>query len=232
MALAIPLLFALLAQAEPAPPESTSPVPTAPVPAAPPQAAVPGALSAPEPPQMRVGLSGGMAYQATGDVGPRWGYGIGVFMGRTWLTLGPAQLGLRGQFDFERFSTAGTARTMDGKSTYQAERTLSFFQFSALPTLSIAVGRVRPWVGAGAGFAMGYLSTAEDAYLPGEFSATKPVLMGLTGVDVPLRGEALLGLQLAYERVLGAPEFRLDSGAGLHPFGSRVSARLALSYEF
>lgn len=226
MALAIPMLFALLAQAEPAPPEPVSPIPEPPPTHAPAPTPVPEA----EPVLYRVGLTGGLAYQLTGDVGPKLGYGLGASLARRLVAVGRAQLDVRGQFDYARFATVGTAYA--GKTSYQTDRTLSFFQFSALATLTVSAGSLRPWAGAGGGFVMGHLVTAEEAYLPGETKATRPLLVGALGVDVPVRESTLVGLHVAYERMLDAPDFTLQIGSRVQAFGTRMSARIALSYEF
>jgi hypothetical protein len=229
MALAIPMLFALLAQAEAAPPEPVSPNREA----LPTQAAVPTLLPEPEMPINRVGLTGGVAYQVTGDIGPKVGYGVGVFLTRRLLAIGShAQIDVRGQFDYQRFSTTGTAYAEGDRTPYQADRTLSFFQFSALPTFSVNAGPTRPWVGVGGGFVMGHLTTAEEAYSPGESKSTRPIVAAVLGIDLPLRGGAVVSLQIGYDHLVGTPGFTLQNGDNVRPFGSRLSGGLALSYEF
>jgi hypothetical protein len=229
MALAIPMLFALLAQAEPAPPEPVS----LPREAPPTPAAAPTPVPEAEPTLYRVGLTGGLAYQLTGDVGPQFGYDVGVFLARRLVPIGSyAQLDVRGQFDYQRFSTMDRFFSGNGVTTYQSGHTLSFFQFSAMPTVTLNARRARPWAGVGGGFVMGHLVTAEEADLPDESKTTRAVVTGAVGLDVDLRQGAYLGFQLAYERLVGTPEFTLQNGGHVQPFGSRLSARLALSYEF
>jgi len=131
--LPIPILLALLAQAEPAPAEPSAqpqaeatPAPAAepaagaePAPEPPPATPAPpepepqqaqAGLSQPEP-RMMFGFCAGADFQLSGDVSPKVGYSISPLFQYDYLRLADRlALGLRAEFTFDRFQKLVTAQ--------------------------------------------------------------------------------------------------------------------------
>jgi len=256
--LPIPMLIALLAQAEPAPPDvaSQDAAEAAPAPAeeraagaepAPASEPLPALLPPTKPeqgpdrppdggPQILLGFRAGADFQLSGDVSPRVGYSFSPFFQYTYLRLADRlALGLRAEFTFDRFQQQVTAQADMGGDvfqSYQSTRTLSFFDFALLATATLHLGRLQPWVAAGMGLALGNFDSAEAKYQPGDFRTTRPLVLGAGGLDVAVRREVLVGLHVEYRGLLAKPSVLLTSGQSVYVFGDRLSVAAALLYQF
>ena len=258
--LPIPILFALLAQAEPAPAETTAqPAAEAasapatetgagaePAPAEePPPAALPPAKPEAEPglqrtpesePHMMFGFRAGTDFQLTGDVSPKVGYSFSPFFQYDYARLADRlALGLRAEFTFDRFQKLVTAQADVGgdvTQSYQTTRALSFFDFALLATATLHLGRLRPWVAAGMGLALGNFQTPEETYQSVASHTTRPLVLGSGGLDVSVGRGALVGLHVEYRNMLAKPSFLLGTGESIQVFGNRLSVQAGLLYQF
>ena len=256
--LPIPILLALLAQAEPAPAEpSAQPQAEAtPAPAAEPAAGAepapeppPATLAPPEPepqqaqaglsqpePRMMFGFCAGADFQLSGDVSPKVGYSISPLFQYDYLRLADRlALGLRAEFTFDRFQKLVTVQADMGGGQFQSYRTtrsLTYFDFALLATATLHLGRVQPWAAAGVGLALGNFDSAEAAYQPGDFRATSPLVLGAGGLDVAAGRGALVGLHVEYRGMLAQPSSLLASGQRINVFGDRLSVQAGLLYQF
>jgi len=255
--LPIPILIALLAQAEPAPAETAAqPHAEATTPAAEP---APGAEPAPEPtppppapaptepeakpveppeaePHMTFGFRAGADFQLSGDVSPKVGYSISPFFQYDYLRLADRlALGARVEFTFDRFQKLVTAQADVGGGQlqpYQTTRSLTYFDFALLGTATLHLGRLQPWAAAGMGLALGNFDSAEAAYSPGDFRTTSPLVLGAGGLDVAAGRGALVGLHVEYRGILSKPRSALASGQTMNVFGDRLSVQAGLLYQF
>jgi hypothetical protein len=258
--LPIPILLALLAQAEPAPADTTAqpaaeaaPAPAAepaagaePAPAPePPPTALPPAEPEPEhgvqstsdsDPQMMLGFRAGADFQLTGVVPPKLGYSFSPFFQYDYARLiDRLALGLRAEFTFDRFQKLVTAQADVGgdvSQSYQTTRTLSFFDFALLATATLHLHPLQPWVAAGMGMTIGNFHTPEAKYQPGESRATWPLVLGAFGLDVAVGRGALVGLHVEYRSLLVKSSFLLATGQRIDVFGDRMSVAAALLYQF
>jgi hypothetical protein len=238
--LPLPILFGLLAQAEAMPAETqpaaqAEPPPAAqpaPTPAPPPKPAQ--RLETPPVPEspLKVGLRAGADFQRSGDVPPEVGYSFSPFVQYEVTHLADLLgIGLRAEFVFDRFSKLVTTST-GWPQPDQTYRTLSYFDFALLATATLRLGPLQPWAGVGAGLALGYFSTLEAAYLPGDARTTRPLAVGALGIDLAIKRGVLVGLHGEYRAMLGRPDFQLSSGQSIKPFGDRVSVQAAILYQF
>jgi hypothetical protein len=244
--LPLPLLFGLLAQAEPAPAEMPPPAGAAlvaepapatepiPAPALRPTAKPEQSANTTPPPAspFKVGFRAGADFQLSGDVPPKVGFSFSPFIQyevtRIAERLG---LGVRAQFLFDRFQKQDVAPTGPGKPLKRS-RSLSFFDFSLLGTATLQLGPLQPWAGVGAGLAIGYFSTPEDAYQPGDARTTRPLAVGAFGIDITVKHGVQLGLHGEYRGMLAKPDYLLYSGEIIKPFGDRLSVQAAILYQF
>jgi hypothetical protein len=256
--LPIPILLALLAQAETAPADTTAqpadeaasaptPEPGAgaePAPASEPPPAAP-APAKPEPeqspaktpasqPNMMFGFRAGADFQLSGDVSPKVGYSFSPFVQYTYARLADRLgLGVRAEFTFDRFQKLVTVQADMGvdqtPQPYQTTRTLSFFDFALLATATLHVGRLQPWVAAGMGLALGNFDSPEAAYQPGDFRTTRPLVLGAGGLDLAVGRGALVGLHVEYRNMLSKPSFLANR---IEVFGDRLSVQAGLMYQF
>ena len=233
--LPIPILLALLAQAEPAPADAQPGAETASAPAAEPAA---GAEPAPEPepppatlapvkpeakqgqeepsdgePNMMFGFRAGADFQLSGDVSPKVGYSFSPFFQYTYAHLADRLgLGVRAEFTFDRFQKLVTipADVDAGQPSYQTTRTLSFFDFALLATATLHLGRLQPWIAAGPGLALGNFQTPEAEYQSVGSHTTRPLVLGAGGLDLAVGRAALVGLHVEYRNMLAKPSFLLQ----------------------
>lgn len=256
--LPIPILLALLAQAEPEPvgtmpkpATEAGPAPVAesaagaePAPAAKPTPGLPPATKPeqgqePPPeaePHMALGFRAGADFQLSGDVSPKVGYSFSPFFQYDYARLANRlALGLRTEFTFDRFQkqVAAQAGVNGGPLLLtQATRTLTFFDFALLATATFHLHLLQPWVAAGAGLTLAHFLSPETAFEPGESRTTRPLVLGACGLDVAIGRGALVGLHVEYRSMLVGPRFLLDSGKSIQVFGDRVSVAAALLYQF
>ena len=251
--LPIPILIALLAQAEPAPAETTA-QPQAEAALAPTAEPAAGAEPAPEPtptpallaptepepkpaaePRMTFGFRAGADFQLSGDVSPKVGYSISPFFQYDYMRLADRLgLGVRAEFTFDRFQKLVTAQGLvDGvEQSYRTTRSLTYFDFALLATATLHLGRLQPWAAAGMGLALGNFDSPEEAYQPGDFRTTSPLVIGAGGLDVAVGRGALVGLHVEYRGMLAKPSSALASGQTIHVFGDRLSVQAGLLYRF
>jgi hypothetical protein len=215
-------------EALPAPAPVPTPSPTTPPPT--PGQATPGRES-----PFKVGFCAGADFQISGDVPPKVGFSFSPFFEYQAARLADRLgLGLRAEFVFDRFQQQVTAQvSVDGQSQpYQNNRSLSFYDFALLATATLHLGPLRPWVAGGAGLALGYFSTPETAYLPGDARTTRPIVAGAFGIDVAFERGVQIGLHGEYRGMLAQPDVLLDTGTRIRPFGDRFSLQAAVLYQF
>jgi hypothetical protein len=183
--LAASLLASLLAQAEPAPPES------APLP--------PALLAEPVLPRANaVSVHASLAYRVGvgGDnLGPAGGFSIsGGFERRYFVVAGVLQLGAAIDFSYQRFSTGveGSAMTGTGEEVFDGQRTLSKTGFALIQTVAVQLGRVRPFIGLGPGLAINFFSSPEVTLRPGSKTAVQPMAQAMAGFDVDMGGNTAI----------------------------------------
>jgi hypothetical protein len=230
------LILGLLAQAEPAPAEM-QPAPAAPVPEAPgtvePALPPPAEPVPPEPDSpFKVGLRAGAEFRFSADITPKVGYAFSPFLQYRVLQIAE-RLGLaaRAEFTFSRFSklvTIETDRTRGIYEDYRDDRSLTVFDFAALAVAALRLGPVVPWLGTGIGLTLANFSTAEAAYLPGDWSCTRLSVIGAFGLDVKVKDHVQVGVHAEYRRIVDQPKF---NGA-LTPLGERLGVQAALMYQF
>ena len=253
--LPIPILIALLAQAEPAPADAqpkgeAEPMPTAepaagaePAPAPEP---APGTLAPPElepkqaeppaaEPRMLFGFCAGADFQLSGTISPKVGYSLSPFFQYDYAHLADRLgLGVRAEFTFDRFQKLVTAQVpVNGvEQSYRTTRSLTYFDFALLATAAGHLGRLQPWAAAGMGLALGNFDSAEAAYQPGDFRTTSPLVLGAGGLDVAVGRGVLVGLHVEYRGMRAKPSSVLTSGQTVKVFGDRLSVQAGLLYQF
>jgi hypothetical protein len=236
--LAHPLLFAsLLVQAEPAP--APGPAGSPAIPAAP---AAPLADPDPLPPAFFIGLAIGGSHRlapAGKQMPPAFGMSVATLLGRQYrtLTIGSlvADLGAAIHFDYQRYARGVNVPIgrSGQESTFEGVRTVSYYDFVALQTAALPLGRLRLLLAAGVGLAIGYFSTLEPALRPGEARMVRPLVRASGGGDVELGpGDGHLGLTVSMAAVLREPSFSTAQGERLQVFGDRLSATLTYAYTF
>jgi hypothetical protein len=177
---------------------------------------------------MKVGFRAGPDFRISADISPKVGYAFSPFF-QYQVTEIAGRLGLaaRGEFTFSRFS-----KLVTGADGLKGDRTLSVYDFAALAVATLKLGPVLPWIGAGLGLTMANFSSAEAAYLPGDWSRTRLSLLGAFGIDVKVKGHFQLGVHAEYRGLIDQPQLKLDSGDLLKPIGDRLGVQAAAMYQF
>jgi hypothetical protein len=236
------LIVGLLAQAEAMPAEVQPEAPVAPVPEVAPNPVEPSLPSpvepvAPEPESpFKIGFRAGAEFRISADITPKVGYAFSPFLQYQVMRIAE-RLGLaaRAEFTFSRFSklvTVEADQTRNINEDYRDNRSLSVFDFAALAVATLRLGPVVPWLGTGIGLTVANFSTAEAAYLPGDWSRTRMVVLGAFGLDVKVKGHVQVGVHGAYRGIVNQPKFNLASGKSLTPLGDRLGVQAALLYQF
>lgn len=243
------LLAACLMQAEAAPAEPTAPVPPptanpgpaeaapapppsspktdssgAPVPAAPPPPPPP-APPPPGPPVATVSVVAGLASRIGTDasrMGPSVGFSFGGSLQRRYAALSPdLVLGLAADFFYYRFSSAAP------------DRTITETAFSLLQTFDVRTGATHIWFAAGAGLALGYFSTSENAAAVETASARQPFARVVGGADVAISAQASVGFRAGYMSMLTAgPTTTMNGVPIIEPFVDLLDIQVGLFYRF
>jgi len=234
VSVAWPVLAALLAQAEPAPP--ASPVrPPDPEPAPVHSEAGYPATS----PAWAVGFAAGIGLRLpppADESPPATGMSVTVLLGRRYAIIAQRlEFGGSVSLGYERYARTVTTSKILGPGqevSYETVRSLSQFDFVALQTLTVPVGRVRLWLAAGAGLGLGHFTSEERELAPGEARATRLIFQGGGGIDVDLRAHATAGIRVETSKMLRPPALTTEAGQTVRVFGDRVSARAALGYRF
>lgn len=248
MLTALPLVL-LLSQAEPAPPAAEAapaaaePGPASkasPAPVVGPTAPESEIEGAPERLATAVGLAAGGSYRlgaAAHDTPPAFGFTLTTFVSHCYSVIGDhLALGVAGSFAYERYS-----RTVRAESTvapgqvvpYDGVRELTSGTFVGLQTVTLLLGRARPWVALGGGLGLDHFKSPELPYAPrGEARATVALLQGALGFDLQVAPQTDAGLRLDYVRPLSDSTFVTTAGERLHLFGSRLSVRMGIQYRF
>jgi hypothetical protein len=208
----------LLAQAEQAPPEP-----------APPPAVPVAAEAAPLPPSS-MAVHGRFAYRPGDSIGPApaAGFSLGATFERRYALIGD-RLGLGVGVDlfFDHFAA-------DQQFITAHQQLLTQTSFVALQTVSVALGRVRPWVAGGFGLSFAYFSgtglTDMGMPLPGvSDNEVLPIVRAAGGLDIGLRDQLALVVRADYTHPLTTPTF---GGYAYSPFGDLVDAGVGLLYRF
>ena len=181
------------------------------------------------------GFRAGADFQLSGDVSPKVGYSFSPFFQYTYAYLADrVGLGVRAEFTFDRFQKLVTVSAdVDGvQQSYQTSRTLSFFDFALLATATLHLGRLQPWLAAGTGLAIANFDSPEAEYRPGDFRATRPLVLGAFGLDLAVERGLLVGLHVEYRGMLAKPSSLLPSGGSIEVFGDRLSIQAGILYQF
>jgi hypothetical protein len=180
-----------------------------------------------------IGLSAGVSYRlppSGRDVPPAFGFAVSTFARYRYALIGDRlALGVMGAFAYHRHSTSFQSLA-PANATYVRE--LSSGDFAALQSLSLLLGRVRPWLAAGAGVSLGYFKNPENPAHPDEERETLAVVEGQAGVDVEIKPQVALGVHADLVVPLARPVLQTDSGAGIRVFGPRLALRLSFEYRF
>lgn len=227
----LPILVALLSQADPAPP----PVPG---PAAAPAGQVTPATEAP-PLDNAVAFAAGAGYRlgdAADQVGPSLGFVFDAVIATTYARVeGAVELGLEVDLSFERYARTVDASRMIApgvEEPFEGLRKLMHYDVALLQTVALERQRIRPWVGAGGGLDVGYFQTGERDLRPGEHTMVRPLIRAGGGLDVAVRAETSVGLRVDWARPLRPTSYLRTDGTRVTPFGDRLLARLTLRYRF
>ncbi|HXU79783.1 MAG TPA: hypothetical protein VN914_00180 [Polyangia bacterium] len=224
------VLVMFFVQAEPAPPPAVTPPPPAPPPVIAPE-------ETPEPPVWALGLTIGGGYRvgkAAKDVPPALGLAFSTFAGRRYAALGRIELGVSASFYYQRYARIVTFKKMVSPGMEvdaQGDRLLSTGEFAASQTLTVVLGRYRPWLAVGGGVSIDHFTSPETRYRPGESRRTLPLVLGAAGFHLEVAPQTDAGLQLDYAHLF-EPTFTTEGGERLHLFGDRLAARLEMQYRF
>jgi hypothetical protein len=206
--LAAAVLASWLAQAEPAPAETTPSAPSTP------SVAIAPAPTPPPTPDNVVGVYGGWGRRLGSEaqtVGPANGISVGGSYQRRYLTvLEHLELGAGLDFFYDKYQAdvTGSAMVAAGQEqTFSAERVISQASFALTQTAAWRQGRVRPFAQLGVGFAISYFSTPELAFRPGNFDAVQPLGRGTVGLDVRVTHDIGISLRAGYTLVFTHPAF-------------------------
>ena len=235
-----------LGQAEAAPPES-DPAPTAqPVASPTDPAGAPAAPTAPAAPavppaseaaeavtSIGVGFGAGRRPGAAArDIPPRHGLAVAVRLGRQYVRIADLlELGAAFHFSYHRYAQDVTV--MRGGPPFRDQRMLNYYDFGLLQTATLALGRLRPFLGLGGGMSLANFSTLEDDLAPGDAETTRPVLLGTGGVEVAIHGpNTRITLEVTGTHMFRPPAFTPSAGPKRSLFGNRVAATLGLRHAF
>jgi hypothetical protein len=225
--LAAVLLASLWAQAEQAP---------APAPAPPKQSL---AKPAPSVPANGVSVHARFAYRVGSEgrnVGPAAGFSLGGTFERRYLaTRRGIELGVAGDFFYDRFSTdvTGSAPDASGQEmTFPSERTLSQTSFALLQTVGWRATELRVFVGVGPGLTIGYFSSPELALRPGSTNAAQPLARGMLGVEFALSALTAVIVRADYTHAFTRPTFTTETAAQYSLFGDLFDAGAGLLVHF
>lgn len=220
-------------QAEELPAERpAAPVPP-PTPAPPPATAVEVMA-----PSFAIGIGGAYARrlgEGAQEVGPKNGYAVTANFEWIYTRIGGLELSFGGTFAFHRFREEVTVDVDVSGMAVQQEvaRSLSFYQFTADQGFAVPLGWFRPFAVVSGGFALGYFSTLEPAYSPGELRTTRPMISGAIGIDARTGyGDSRLGVVLGASHMLFAPKLNTTSGRELAVFGPRLTVGLNFRQPF
>jgi hypothetical protein len=210
-----------LAQAEPAPPE--------PAPAAPP-AAAPSPSSSPPLPPTSLAVYGRFAYRPGDSVGPApaAGFSLGATFEHRYAAINDlVGLGVGVDLFYDHFAS-------DQQFITTSQQLLTQTSFVALQTVSLALGRARPWVAGGGGVTWAYFSgtglTGTGMPLPGvSDSELQPLVRGAAGLDVTVAPQMAVAVRADLTHPLTHPTF---GGFGYSPFGDLVDAGVGFLYRF
>jgi hypothetical protein len=210
--LAAAVLASWLAQAEPAPAETTPSAPSTT------SVAIAPAPAPPSTPDNEVGVYGGWGHRLGSEaqtVGPANGISVGGSYQRRYLTvLDQLELGAGLDFFYDKYQTdvTGSAMVAPGQEqTFSAERVISQASFALMQTVAWRQGRVRPFAQVGVGFAISYFSTPELAFRPGSFDAVQPLGRGTVGLDVGVTHDIGISLRAGYTLVFTHPAFKPET---------------------
>jgi hypothetical protein len=215
------------------PPSQPPPSPPHPLlmPPAPPPAD-PGAGAAPADPRFRLSVLPRLARrlgEAARAVSPAWGFGIGGGFDWRYLAAGePMALAVGVDFAYFRFATDEVVTIDLGggmERTVASTRVLSETTFLATHSVTLALGRTRPFLTVGAGLGLGYFDSIVAELRPSSSSEAHLLGRVTAGVDVFPRRTVGLTLLAGYTVVsaFGSYDDRspkvfgdlLDLGAGL-----------------
>jgi hypothetical protein len=221
---ALPLL-ALLSQAEaapePPPTPSALPAPRAPEPPPPPLPPTTLALS----------LGGGWRLPpASRDVPPSLGLAIGTFASYRYALLRERlELSVAASFSYQRYARSlGAAVGPVGSG----DRTYSSGDFVIMQTAAVQLGRLRPWLAAGAGVSLGFFTSAEDPSQPSEQRTTVVLVQGSAGTDLALHEDSYAGLRADLGVPLARPLLKGGLLDGKRVLGPRLSLQVVFGYRF
>jgi hypothetical protein len=184
-----------------------------------------------------VGFALGAGYRTSAaDAPPSVGLSMTTLIGHRYAWLADRfGLGVTASFAFERYAreVSGVKETSPGKmEPFQGTRELQLLDFVALQTATVALGRVHPWVAAGAGLGVARFASPEPRYAPGESRRNMALLQAAAGVAVNVSGPTDVELRIEHTRPLWAPAFDTEAGERLRLFGNRLSVRLGIEYRF
>jgi hypothetical protein len=114
---------------------------------------------------------------------------------------------------------------------YDGERQLSTGDFTALQTVTVMTGRLRPWAGLGGGISLGHFTTLEPKYAPGESRPVLGQLEAAAGFHLEVAPQTDGGLQVDYAHPFSS-ELVTTGGDRFHVFGDRLAVRLEMQYRF
>jgi len=104
-----------------------------------------------------------------------------------------------------------------------------------LQTAAWRHGRWRPFVEAGPGFTIAYLSTAESMLSPGTFDAVQPLFRVAGGLDVTIAHDVGIVARVGFDYLFTRPTFTADASAGSQRYsflGNLFDAGLGVVFFF
>lgn len=186
-------------------------------------------------PHLLFGFRAGADFQHSGDVTPKVGYSLSPFVQYDYARLADRLgLGLRAEFTFDRFQKLVTAYAyVNGAlQSYRTTRALTYFDFALLATATAYLGRLQPWVAAGAGVALANFHTAESDFGSGDCHVARLLVLAAGGIDLAVGRRALVGVHVEYRGMLAKPDYPLGDGTSIQVFSDRLSLSAAFMYQF
>ncbi|HEY0711973.1 MAG TPA: hypothetical protein VGF45_04830 [Polyangia bacterium] len=227
------VLLTALAQAEAAPPEPAPPPPSPP-PAPPPEPTPPVEVA----PSFGIGIGAGGA-RRFGEpprvLTPRYGFEVNADFTAIYTRLGIFDLGAGVHFNYQRFRTlVPLALVGASTSTYDSERTFSFYEFHVRQSLAAQLGFARPYLTVGGGLSLANFNSQEAALAPASLTAFRLGLSAAAGCDFPMtrRGLARFGLVVGMAAIIRPPDLETTSGRNIPVFGTRASAGVTFWQPF